>query len=116
MWPRCRLPYGLSMAHGTERSVGKNASVTIEAAARLVDVDVATIEHWSDVGSIEIEQRGDMAVVRLDQVRQLTDTSRAGARKRNGSLRALLRDAERIDSPSVVVLQELVREKAGDAS
>jgi hypothetical protein len=100
------------MADGTERSVGKNASVTIEAAARLVDVDVATIEHWSDVGSIEIEQRGDMAVVRLDQVRQLTDTSRAGARKRNGSLR----DAERIDSPSVVILQELVREKAGEAS
>jgi hypothetical protein len=104
------------MADGFERTLGKYASVTVEAAARLVDVDVATIEHWSDVGSIEIERRGDMHVVRLDQVRQLTDTSRVGSKTRHGSLRALLRDAEPIESPSVVGLQELVREKAGDTS
>jgi len=45
------------MRSGSERTLGEYASVTIEAAARSVDVDVATIRHWSDVGSIEIEQR-----------------------------------------------------------
>lgn len=97
--------------------MGKNASVTIEAAARLVDVDVATIRHWSDLGSIEIEQRGEMDVVRLDRVRMLTDSSRAGTRgTRHGLLRALLRDAPKIETPSVVVLQEIAREKAEIAS
>jgi hypothetical protein len=104
------------MADGSEGTLGKYASVTVEAAARLVDVDVATIEHWSDVGSIEIERRGDMHVVRLDRVKQLTDSSRVGSKTRFGSLKALLRDADPIESPSVVGLQELVREKAGDTS
>jgi DNA-binding transcriptional MerR regulator len=105
------------MSEALERSLGKNASVTIEAAARLVDVDVATIRHWSDLGSIEIEQRGEMDVVRLDRVRMLTDSSRAGTRgTRHGLLRALLRDAPKIETPSVVVLQEIAREKAEIAS
>lgn len=105
------------MSDGLERSLGKNASVTIEAAARLVDVDVATIRHWSDVGSIEIEQRGEMDVVRLDRVRMLTDSSRVGTKgTRYGLLRTLLRDAPKTETPSVVVLQELAREKAGIAS
>jgi hypothetical protein len=105
------------MTDGFERILGKYASVTIEAAARLVDVDVATIEHWSDIGSIEIEQRGEMDVVRLDRVRMLTDSSRAGTRgTRYGLLRALLRDAPKTETRSVVVLQEIAREKAGIAS
>jgi DNA-binding transcriptional MerR regulator len=104
------------MTDGSERTLGKYASVTVEAAARLVDVDVATIRHWSDVGSIEIEQRGDMDVVRLDQVKQLTATSRKTARTRHGSLRALLRDAKQVESLSVSGLQQHVREKSGDAS
>jgi hypothetical protein len=107
--------YGWTMPEGLERSLGKNASVTVEAAARLVDVDVETIRHWSDIGSIEIEQRGDMDVVRLDRVRVLTDSSRAHRDTPFGLLRALLRDAPRTETPSVVVLQELVREKAGIA-
>jgi hypothetical protein len=98
----------------------KNASVTVEAAARLVDVDVATIRHWSDIGALEIERRGDMDVVRLDQVKVLTTSSRlAGAERRGkwgGSMRSLLRDATKIESVSVAGLQQLVREKAGDAS
>ena len=108
-------PYGWTMSEALERSLGKNASVTVEAAARLVDVDVETIRHWSDIGSIEIEQRGEMDVVRLDRVRMLTDSSRAGTRgTRYGLLRALLRDAPKTETPSVVVLQEIAREKAED--
>jgi hypothetical protein len=109
-------PYGGTMSEALERSLGKNASVTVEAAARLVDVDVETIRHWSDVGSLEIEQRGDMDVVRLDRVRILTDTSKVGRGARHGLLRALLRDAPRIETPSVFVLQELARKKAGSGS
>lgn len=115
MWSQPQLIYGWTMAEGLERSLGKNASVTVEAAARLVDVDVETIRHWSDIGSIEIEQRGDMDVVRLDRVRVLTDSSRAVRGTRHGLLHALLRDAPRSETPSVVVLQELAREKAGIA-
>jgi hypothetical protein len=104
------------MADRFERSLGKYASVTVEAAARLVDVDVATIRHWSDVGSLEIQQRGDMDVVRLDQVRALSTSARPGTegtRTGFGSLRALLQDTKKIESVSVSLLQELVREKAG---
>jgi hypothetical protein len=114
MWSHPPLSYGWTMSEALERSLGKNASVTVEAAARLVDVDVETIRHWSDIGSIEIEQRGDMDVVRLDRVRVLTDPSKTGTGgARHGLLRALLRDAPRSETPSVVVLQELAREKAG---
>jgi DNA-binding transcriptional MerR regulator len=98
-------------------ALGKHASVTVEAAARLVDVDIATIRHWSDVGSLEIEQRGDMDVVRLDQVRALTTSPRRGGertRTRHGAIRALLRDAAKVESLSVSGLQQMVREKAGE--
>jgi DNA-binding transcriptional MerR regulator len=115
MWSRITVLYGWTMPQGLERSLGKNASVTVEAAARLVDIDVETIRHWSDIGSIEIEQRGDMDVVRLDRVRVLTESSRARRDTPFGLLRALLRDAPRSETPSVIVLQELAREKAGIA-
>jgi hypothetical protein len=72
-------PYGGTMSEALERSSGKNGSVTVESAVRSVDVEVETIRHWSHVGSLEIEQRGDMDVVRLDRV-ILTDTSKVGAR------------------------------------
>jgi hypothetical protein len=107
------------MADRFERTLGKYASVTVEAAARLVGVDVERIRHWSDVGSLEIQQRGDMDVVRFDQVRALATAARMGTegtRAGYGSLRALLRDTAKIESVSVSLLQELAREKAGSAS
>jgi hypothetical protein len=60
---------------------GEHVSVTVGAAARLVDVDVATIRHWSEIGSLEIERRGDMDVVRLDKVKALANSSRLGAER-----------------------------------
>ena len=111
------VAYGAFMANRFERSLGKYASVTVEAAARLVDVDVARIRHWSDVGALEIQQRGDMDVVRLDQVRALSTSARLGTEGSGaGSLRALLRDTAKRESVSVSLLQELAREKAGSAS
>lgn len=117
----CRFAavYGGFMADRFERTLGKYASVTVEAAARWVGVDVARIRHWSDAGSLEIQQRGDMEVVRFDQVRALATAARMGTegtRAGNGSLRALLRDTAKIESVSVSLLQELAREKAGSPS
>ena len=106
------------MSDRFERSLGRYASVTVEAAARLVNVDVARIRHWSDVGSLEIQQRGDMDVVRFDQVRALATSARMGTegtRAGFGALQALLRDTERTESVSVSLLQEIVREKSGTA-
>ena len=114
---RIAAAYGWPMNSNDESDAwGKHASVTVDAAARLVDVDVATIRHWSEIGSLEIERRGDMDVVRLDQVRAMSRSSSVGAgrtRTRNGALRALLRDVATVDSLSVIGLQQLVREKAG---
>ena len=53
-----------------------------------------------------------MDVVRLDRVNALPAQVRgASGNAAFGALRARLRDVPRIESPSVVVLQELVRER-----
>ena len=105
------------MADRSERTLGRYASVTVEAAARSVDVDVDRIRHWSDVGALEIQRRGHTDLVRLDQVRALATSARMGTDSAStGSLRALLRDAAEIESVSVSGLQELAREKAGNGS
>lgn len=116
---RFAAAYGGFMPDRYERTLGKYASVTVEAAARLVGVDAARIRHWSDVGSLEIQQRGEMDVVRFDQVRALATAARMGTEGAGagfGSLRALLRDTAKIESVSVSLLQELAREKAGNGS
>jgi uncharacterized protein YigA (DUF484 family) len=103
------------MADRSERMLGRYASVTVEAAARSVDVDVERIRHWSDVGALEIQRRGHTDVVRLDQVRALATSARMGTnRASTESLRALLRDAAEIESVSISRLQELAREKVGN--
>jgi hypothetical protein len=103
------------MADRHERTLGRYTSVPVEAAARSVDVDVERIRHWSEVGALDIQRRGHVDVVRLDQVRALAASARMetdGASTE--SLRALLRDAGEIESVSVSLLQELAREKAGN--
>ena len=60
-----------------------------------------------------------MDVVRFDQVRALATAARMGTEGTGagfGSLRALLRETEKVDSVSVSLLQELVREKSGTTS
>jgi hypothetical protein len=93
-------------------AVGKKASVTIEAAAELVDVDAATIRHWSEVGALEIRLVGDMEVVRLDRVHMLSQSPHGTAAKviRNAALKNRLGDA-RIETLDVSDLQELARDR-----
>lgn len=88
--------------------VAEGASVTIEAAADWVDVDVSTIRDWSATGALEIELRGDMEVVSLEHVRVLAD--------RRGSMRSLLVKAEIAASRGVTDLQKLARERSTSGS
>lgn len=53
----------------------KAAAVPLDVAAELVNIDVETIRRWAELGSIEIDTRGGMEVVRLDRVRWLADAS-----------------------------------------
>jgi len=93
-------------------AVGKKASVTVEAAAELADVDAATIRHWSEVGALEIRRVGDMEVVRLDRVHMLSESPHGRATKviRNAALKHRLGEAT-IETPSVIDLQELARDR-----
>jgi len=54
----------------------KAAAVPLDVAAELVNVDVETIRRWAEQGSVQIDTRGGMEVVRLDRVRWLADASR----------------------------------------
>jgi hypothetical protein len=93
--------------------VGEDGSVTIEAAAELMNIEVRVIREWSAIGSLQIERRGDEEVVHLGQVRALIRSplgSGAGVEPRRGALRMLLRDT-RTDAESIAGLQELARER-----
>lgn len=91
--------------------VGEDGSVTIEAAAELMNIDVRVIREWSANGSLHIEYRGNDEVVHLGQVRALVRSgSGESTEPRRGALRVLLRDT-RTDSESIAWLQELARER-----
>jgi hypothetical protein len=90
-----------------------NASVTIEAAAELANVDVRSIRELSAAGVVQIEHRGDIETVRVSEVDALATAGAARRRKRQReSLRGLLREATRVESLGVGELQELVRERS----
>ncbi len=76
-----RATYSASM---DERLKGliRHPSVTIEAAAELTNVPVARIRDWATRGAIEIETRGDMEVVRLEDVRRVARRQRASKIRR----------------------------------
>jgi len=91
--------------------VGEDGSVTIEAAAELMGVDVHVIREWSAMGSLHIEYQGNDEVVHLGQVMALVRSgSEESTEPRRGALRVLLRDT-RTDAESIAELQELARER-----
>lgn len=91
----------------------KGASVTIEAAAALNDVDVSTLRGWARRGDLDIELRGDMETVRLDDVSALAARDRTSSR---GALHDRLRGADGhgpADEPVIIAdLQESARTRA----
>ena len=87
----------------------KNASVPLDVAAKLTNVEVRAIRHWAMTGAITIEQQADMEVVRVDHVRQLAGSpGRAGSDPQNDALRERLAGAT-VDDLSVLGLQERAR-------
>jgi len=92
--------------------IGERASVTIEAAAELVDVDAATIRHWSTTGQLEIERLEDMEMVRLDRVHWLAASPHHGRPKtaRNAALKERLGGSS-TETLNVSDLQELARDR-----
>ncbi len=92
-------------------SLIRHPSVTIEAAAELTDVDVPTVRAWAREGALVIEQRGDMEVVKLDEVKALAARRRAAKR---GGLHDRLADSGTTPAEEVVNiadLQGLARER-----
>lgn len=88
-----------------------NASVSIQAAADLAGVDVGQIRRWAEVGGLEIQRRGGLEIVVLDRVMALLASSKhRGHGSGRDALRARLEDAT-IDTPSVVNLQQLARDR-----
>jgi hypothetical protein len=110
-------PADTYLAMGTTRqrqgsipSVVSDASVPIEAAGELTSVDVDQIRRWAAVGVLEIEYRGELEVVRLDTVEALSRSPRTPPRDGRYMLRRLL-DGVRLDTPSVIELQRIARER-----
>jgi hypothetical protein len=110
MWLVGHLPYGEDM--GEDRYVVRHPSVTIEAAAALTNVEVGTIREWARRGSIQVDERGDMSVVQLEEVKKLAERQRTS---RYRALRDRLKDAEGAEGSADVVniadLQESARER-----
>jgi hypothetical protein len=110
MWLVGHLPYGEDM--GEDRYVVRHPSVTIEAAAALTNVEVGTIREWARRGSIQVDERGDMSVVQLEEVKKLAERQRTS---RYRALRDRLKDAEGAEGSADLVniadLQESARER-----
>lgn len=101
------------MSPHERESLVRHPSVTVAAAAELVNVDIPTIRGWASSGAIVIEERGDLEIVRLDEVRALASRERAA---RRGALRDRLRQADEDEGPATEVvnigeLQELARRR-----
>jgi|SRR5918994_2721882 hypothetical protein len=91
--------------------IGRKASVTVEAAAQLAGIDEGTIRHWSEIGALNIESRGDMEVVRLDRVHWLSQAPHLATRvSRNAALKDRLGEAT-TETLDVSDLQELARDR-----
>ena len=100
------------MTDARRDAIIRHPSVTIEAAADLTDVDVPTVRGWAREGALVIEQRGDMEVVQLDEVRAVAARRRPS---RRGALRDRLADSGMAPTGEVVNiadLQGLARKRA----
>lgn len=99
-------PYGRTMRDHRHLAIVRHPSVTIEAAAELTDVDVPTVRGWAREGTLVIEQRGDMEVVKLDDVKALAARRRATKR---GGLHDRLADSSTTPAAEVVNIADLHR-------
>jgi hypothetical protein len=54
---------------GPEEALARGAWVPLEAAAELLDLDLARIRGWIESGTIEVRVLADLEVVRFQDVR-----------------------------------------------
>jgi hypothetical protein len=93
----------------------KGASVSIQAAAELANVEVRAIRQWAASGALTIETQGDTEVVRLDEVKALSGSSwRRSPSGRGAALRGRMA-GETTETLSVLDLQELARDRGAKA-
>src|SRR5688572_9606878 len=112
MWCVGHPTYRQTMTDHRRLSLVRHPSVTIEAAAELTDVDVPTVRGWAREGVLIIEQRGDMEVVQLEEVKALAARRRTTKR---GGLHDRLADSSATPAGEVVNiadLQGLARDRA----
>lgn len=112
MWRVGHPAYRRTMRDHRRLALVRHPCVTIEAAAELTNVDVPTVRGWARTGTLIIEQRGDMEVVQLEEVKALAARRRATKR---GGLRDRLADSGTTPAGEVVNivdLQGLARERA----
>jgi hypothetical protein len=88
----------------------KGASVPIHAAAELANIEVRAIRQWAATGALTIESRGDMEVVRLDEVKALSGTPWRRSASRRGEALRERKAGEATETLSVLELQEKARD------
>ena len=87
--------------------------VSFEEAARAIREPPETIRDWWVAGRIDSDYRGDLRVVRLDQVRDLASGAPRAAVRQASTLQRLLRAAaSKPDRIPVTGLQEQVRARS----
>lgn len=88
----------------------RTGPIPIHAAAELAGIDVGQIRRWADIGGIEIQGRGSVETVLLEQVMALSAPDRRRrARSDRGSLRARLADAK-VQDRNISDLQQIARD------
>ena len=87
----------------------EGASVSIHAAAELVNVEVRAIRQWAAAGLLTIGFQGETEIVRLEEVKALSGTPwRRPPSRRGEGLRGRMA-GETTETLSVLDLQEKVR-------
>jgi hypothetical protein len=75
----------------------------------LANVEVGAIRQWAASGALTIESRGEMEVVRLDEVKALSGTPRRRSPSRRGEALRGRMAGETTQTLSVLDLQEKAR-------
>lgn len=88
--------------------------LTLDEASRVTSVNITTLRAWCIEGSIEVGQRSEFRVVRLDEVRERASgrRSKPASKLERSTLRQLLNGSIKGSaSGRVAGLQELVRDR-----
>jgi hypothetical protein len=87
----------------------RSLPIPIHEAARLSGADADQIRRWADIGAIELQRRGGIETVLLEQVMaRSAPARRLRSRNDRDSLKARLADAK-VQNQSITDLQRIAR-------